>query len=194
MTSQPFGGRERAYATPRETHGSSWRLVRRPSPSTRSQLFISTSRISNGWVCGRAHSRASWLGSTRAISPPRLLAPTSPIPPVTVTRSAELSASSRVRRQPSTCWSQAMDGILGTDKLDPPSGTRGRGAHRWRKPVRRVNARHAQLESSVRSSGEQAWFDARMSQHGAVRCLEGGSRGAAGRGSRCGCSWQVGPG
>jgi hypothetical protein len=33
-----FAGSERAYARPRVTHGASWRLVRRPSGSTRASL------------------------------------------------------------------------------------------------------------------------------------------------------------
>ena len=47
-----FGGRVRACATPRFTHGTSWRFVRTPSGSTRSQPDISRPRITIGRVCG----------------------------------------------------------------------------------------------------------------------------------------------
>ena len=45
-----------AYATPRFTQGSSWRLVRTPSASTRSHPSIGRPRISKGFACGLARS------------------------------------------------------------------------------------------------------------------------------------------
>jgi hypothetical protein len=73
---QHFGGNDRARATPRRTHGSSWRFVRSPSPSTRSQPSICRPRISTGWVCAPLSSRPASSELTRTISLPRLLAAT----------------------------------------------------------------------------------------------------------------------
>src|SRR5439155_3407205 len=63
-SAQPLGGSERAYATPRLTQGSSWRLVFRPSASTRSQPCIARPRISKGRACGLASSASVSSGST----------------------------------------------------------------------------------------------------------------------------------
>src|SRR3954447_8833624 len=76
-----FGGSERAYLTPRLTHGSGWRLARTPSASTRSHPFISRPRISNGPACGFAARASVSSGSTRRRRPPWPLAATDMLPP-----------------------------------------------------------------------------------------------------------------
>jgi len=101
-----LGGRDRAWATPRATQRSSWRLVCSPSASTRSQPSITRPRISNGCAWGLARSFSVSARSTCNSSPPRPLALTAMWPPIrkakppnivrSVTRSSS-ATSSRMR-------------------------------------------------------------------------------------------------
>jgi peptidoglycan/LPS O-acetylase OafA/YrhL len=75
-STQPLAGSERAYATPRLTHGSSVRFVPTPAASTRSHPCITRPRISIGPACGRPARASVSSGSTRTMSPPLPLAAT----------------------------------------------------------------------------------------------------------------------
>lgn len=50
-----------------------WPYARQPRPIHAPRALRHRGRR---WRCGRAHSRAAWLGSTRTISPPRPLTAT----------------------------------------------------------------------------------------------------------------------
>src|SRR4029453_14063604 len=75
-----FGGDRRAAAAPRLTQGSSWRFVRTPSSSTRSQPCISRPRITNGCACGFSTRASVSSGGTRRRKPPRARAATDMVP------------------------------------------------------------------------------------------------------------------
>lgn len=67
--SYPFGGSERAYGTPRRTHGSSWRFVGIPGLDARPALHLTAAHLERSRV--RLGDERVGLGRVdRTISPP----------------------------------------------------------------------------------------------------------------------------